>query len=169
MKLLSFAFAMTAWILPPAAMAADIATLLDVKLDASKVVTEANGVERHLPADTARPGDIIEYRVSYQNRSTAIARKVQATLPIPVGGLEYLPNAVQPRMVRASLDGKRFDPIPLQRKIRLANGKQELQPVPTSEYRFLRWDLGDISTGRSVTVSSRMRVISSSERQGVLQ
>jgi len=166
MKLSAFAFATVAWASTPAALAAHAAAPLEVKLTASKVVTEANGVERLLPADTVRPGDIVEYRAEYQNRGTDPARNVRATLPIPAGGLEYLPDGARPRAVRASLDGKRFDAIPLRRLVTLANGKQELRPIAQSEYRFLRWDLGVIAPGKSATVSSRMRLVSESGRQG---
>lgn len=166
MKLLAFAFATVAWASTTAALAADADTPLQVKLTASKVVAETNGVERLLPADTVRPGDIIEYQAEYQNRGADPARNVRATLPVPAGGLEYLPDGARPRAVRASLDGKRFDAIPLQRRVTLANGKQELRPIPLSEYRFLRWDLGVIAPGQSATVSSRMRLVSVSGRQG---
>lgn len=167
MKLLPFAFAAAAWASTAAAMAADAATPLQVQLTASKVFAQANGAERLLPADAVRPGDIIEYQAVYHNRGSGPARNVQATLPIPPGGLEYLPDATRPRAVLASLDGKRFDAIPLQRRVMLANGKQELRPVPVSEYRFLRWDLGDIAAGQSAAVSSRMRLVSVPGRQGV--
>lgn len=160
MKFLAFAFATAALASTQAAMAADAAAPLQVNLTAGKVVVQANGVERLLPADTLRPGDIVEYQAVYQNRGSGSVRNVQAMLPIPPGGLEYLPDAKHPHAMRASLDGKRFDTIPLQRMVTLANGKQELRPVPVSEYRFLRWDLGDIAAGRSATVSSRMRLAS---------
>lgn len=166
MKLLPLAFAMLAWATTSAAMAADAATLLQVKLTASKLVLLANGAEQRLPADSVRPGDILEYRAVYRNRGSVSARNVQATLPIPHGGLEYLPSATHPRTVRASLDGKRFARLPLMRSVTLAHGMKELRPVPLSEYRFLRWDLGDIAAGRSATVSSRMRLASASGRQG---
>lgn len=166
MKFLPFVFIMMAWAFSPAVLAAGAATSLQARLSASKVTIQPNGAERLLPADKARPGDVIEYQAIYQNHGTAPARNVQATLPIPAGSLEYLPDAAQLRTVHASLDGKRFDAIPLQRVVRLADGKPVMRPVPVSEYRFLRWDLGDIAAGGSATASSRMRVISASARLG---
>lgn len=168
MKLFPFTFALAAWASLPAAMAANSAAPLQVTLTASKVIVQANGAERLLPAEAMRAGDVIEYQAVYQNNGAVSARNVQATLPIPVGGLEHLPDAARPRTIRASLDGKRFESIPLQRTVSLASGKKELQLVPASEYRFLRWDLGDIAAGRSVTVSSRMR-LSAPVRPGAQQ
>lgn len=169
MKLLSLACAMVVWASSISAMAADAVTPLQVTLTAGKLVARENREEQRLSAETARPGDIIEYQAIYQNRSSVSARNVQATLPIPAGALEYLPEATRPRSVYASLDGKRFDAVPLQRVVTLANGKQERRPIPPSEYRFLRWDLGDIATGREATVSARMRLVSLPGRQGAQQ
>ena len=166
MKSLPFAFAMVALAALPA-MAID-AVPLQMTLIASKVVVQPNGGERLFPAEAVRPGDVIEYHVITRNAGSAAARNVQATLPIPAGGLEYLADAVSARTARASLDGRRFEAIPLQRAVLLASGKRALQQVPASEYRFLRWDLGDIAAGGSASVSSRMRLASAS-RQGAQQ
>lgn len=166
MKIFPIAFAVLAWVSLPEAQASDAVNSLQVQLSANKIFTDASGVERVLPAVSVRPGDIVEYRATYQNKGTKNMRDVRAMLPIPVGGMEYLPEASSPRLLRASVDGKHFDAIPLQRVIRLDKGKQQLQPVPLSAYRFLRWHLGDVGAGKSVTISSRMRVIAMSGMKG---
>jgi len=105
----------------------------------------------------AQPGDTIEYQVTYRNAGATPARDVMATLPVPEGGMHYLANSAAPAKVLASLDGKQYAAVPLTRAV-VRNGKPTTEAVPVSEYRFLRWQLGDIAPGRSVTVTSRMRL-----------
>ena len=117
---------------------------VDVRLQAFQVVAQEKGGEKLVPATAAEPGDTIEYQVTYQNNGKAPAKAVAATLPVPEGAMAYL-------------DGKKFAPLPLTREV-VRNGKRVTETVPPSEYRFLRWDLGDLAPGKSATVTSRMRV-----------
>lgn len=133
---------------------------LAVELTAQRIVVEA-GKESRTSADLARPGEIIEYRATYTNTGLDAAKNVAATLPIPAAGLEYLPQTGSPRIVLASLDGKTFEPVPLKREVRLTDGTRQLVDVPFTEYRFLRWSLGDLAAGATTTVAARMRVIDS--------
>jgi uncharacterized repeat protein (TIGR01451 family) len=127
-----------------------------VQLHAFKVVRAADG-QKLVPTTEALPGDTIEYQVTYRNAGTAPARDVLATLPVPQGGVSYLADSANPAAVMASLDGTRFAPAPLTRTV-TRDGKQQTETVPVAEYRFLRWKLGDIAPGKSITVSSRMRL-----------
>lgn len=127
-----------------------------VALQAFKVVTTATGTKL-VATDAAQPGDTIEYQVTYSNKGTTPAHDVLATLPVPKGGLAYLPDSAAPAAVMASLDGATFAPLPLTRSVMRA-GRQVTETVPASEYRFLRWKLGEIKPGASTTVSSRMRL-----------
>lgn len=127
-----------------------------VAMAAFKVVTTAKGAELR-PTEAAQPGDTIEYQVTYRNGGKTPARDVIATLPVPAGGMAYLPDSATPATVLASLDGKEFAPVPLQR-MAVRNGRQVTEAVPASEYRFLRWKLGELAAGQSATVTSRMRL-----------
>lgn len=127
-----------------------------VALHAFKVVTTTAGTKL-VATDAAQPGDTIEYQVTYANKGTTPAREVMATLPVPAGSLVYLPDSAKPAAVQASVDGKRYAALPLMRTV-TRDGKQQVEAVPVSEYRFLRWNLGDIAPGASSTVSSRMRL-----------
>lgn len=128
-----------------------------VALDASRIVAHAQG-ESRADAASAKPGDVIEYRAVYRNAGRSAARAVSATLPIPAG-TEYVASSASPRLaLRASLDGKRYDPVPLMRRVKRADGQTVEQPVPLAEYRFLRWDLGDLAPQKDSTVSARVRV-----------
>jgi uncharacterized repeat protein (TIGR01451 family) len=155
MKRLFLLFFLTlAQFLGIAAHAAD--TGVDVTMQAFKVVATAKGTEL-VRTDSAQPGDTIEYQVAYHNREKTPARDVVATLPVPAGGMAYLPDTAAPAAVLASLDGKEYAAVPLQRVV-VRNGRPVTEAVPASEYRFLRWKLGELAAGQSATVTSRMRL-----------
>jgi uncharacterized repeat protein (TIGR01451 family) len=129
---------------------------VSVALHAFKVVSTAAG-SKLVATESAEPGDIIQYLVTYSNTGKTAARDVLATLPVPQGGMVYVPETATPKAVLASVDGTSYAPMPLMRTVTRA-GKQQLEAVPVSEYRFLRWKLGEIAPGASITVSSRMRL-----------
>lgn len=135
----------------PAAAQAEPA--VKAELTQMQVVTE-NGKETLKPVQSVKPGDLIEYRVVYTNRSPKAVRDVQAELPIPEG-LEYQPKSARPAQnAEAAVKGGAFAREPLMREA--AGGKKE--PVPYSEYRRLRWTLGQIAAGAKTEVSARARV-----------
>jgi uncharacterized repeat protein (TIGR01451 family) len=135
---------------------------VSAELRAFKVVATANGPA--LVATTeALPGDTIEYQVTYRNSAASPARDVLATLPVPSGGMAYVAGSAAPAKVMASLDGKQYAPVPLTRTV-VRDGKQVTETVPAAEYRFLRWQLGELAPGRSATVSSRMRLEGASKQ-----
>jgi uncharacterized repeat protein (TIGR01451 family) len=127
-----------------------------VVLVANKIVA-ANGVEHKQSADTAKPGDVIEYVAEYKNPDKSAVADVMATLPVPAG-MEYIPQSAAPVPVMASTDGVNYAPVPLKRNVRGADGKMVEQLVPYSEYRSLRWSLGDLAGGMSKWVKARMKV-----------
>ncbi len=137
------------------ALAAD-ADQVAVTLRAFQVVTAGKDV-RLVPTTQAQPGDVIEYQVTYHNAGKVAAKQVKATLPVPEGGMAYLEGSAAPTGLQASLDGTTFAAAPLKRDV-VRNGRRQQETVPPAEYRFLRWDLGDLAAGQSVTVSSRMRL-----------
>ena len=128
-----------------------------VTLKAQKVERTKEGKEVLRVADRAVPGEVIQYDALYRNQSKKGIRNLQPTLPIPAG-LEYLPDSAKPAPSKASLDGKNFAPIPLMRQVALPDGKTKEEPVPASEYRALRWELGDLDSGRNALVSARARL-----------
>lgn len=128
-----------------------------VALHAFKVVAAGNNGTNLVATTEAMPGDTIEYQVTYSNNGTKPARDVLAMLPVPQGGVSYVADSAFPVAVQASIDGTTFAPMPLKRTVK-RDGKQITEVVPVSEYRFLRWKLGDIPPGASATVSSRMRL-----------
>jgi len=136
---------------------------VEVTLKAFQVVGSKQDVKL-VPTTRANPGDTIEYQVTYRNGGTTPARQTKAVLPVPAGGMAYLPDTALPASVEASLDGKTFAPVPLKREV-MKEGKKVTETVPPTEYRFLRWDLGDLPAGQAVTVKSRMRLDSAARQQ----
>jgi uncharacterized repeat protein (TIGR01451 family) len=122
-----------------------------------KVATQPDGKEALVAADAAKPGEVIEYKATYQNKGNAPLRRLEATLPVPVG-TEVLPSSVRPANAKASLDGSNFQPIPLKRKVKQADGREVEQLVPYAEYRFLRWSVGTLEAGKELVYVARVKV-----------
>jgi uncharacterized repeat protein (TIGR01451 family) len=120
-------------------------------------VTIVDGKTVFGPAQVSKPGDILEYRARYTNRSASAVLGLVANLPIPPGTTLIDRSQIPPDAL-ASTDGTHFAPLPLTRVTRLADGSEHQVLVPLEEYRGLRWNLGSLSPGRSAQVQARVRV-----------
>ena len=142
----------------PSSYAADAVTsegAVRVKLTQARVLVEA-GKEKLVDPEVLKPGDVIEYRAVYTNTSNETVRDLVATLPMPEG-LEYVAKSARATegvsaMQAAARDG-RYGAEPL---LVTEGGKKV--PLPYAQYRMLRWQVGALVAGRSVTVSARARV-----------
>ena len=134
--------------------AAAIEPAVAVQLTQHKVFTGADGKESLVDGATVKPGEVLEYRATYINKSNTAVKGVVATLPIPEG-LEYRPGSARPgaNLVQAATKDGVFGAEPLSRKV---NGKVE--PVPYSDYRTLRWNLGSLPARGEAAVSARAAV-----------
>ncbi len=114
-------------------------------------VTTENGKEVLKPVQSIKPGDVIEYRATYLNRSSKPVTDVQAELPLPEG-LQYQARSARPEQTaRFAVKGGSFAREPLMRPA--TDGKTE--PVPLTDYRQLRWSLGQLAPGAKADVSVR--------------
>lgn len=109
------------------------------------------------PAGEGKPGETIEYSGSYRNGGTAAVEKLLATIPVPVG-TSFIAGSSNPAPAQASTDGTRFAPMPLIRTVRQSNGSERREPVPLSDYRAVRWEIGTLPPGSSSVVSLRVRI-----------
>jgi len=107
-------------------------------------------------ATSARPGEVIEYQARYTNTGSASAQRFAPQLPIPAS-LVYVSSSASPEGVLASLDGKNFAPAPLMRVVKAADGTTKSVAVPLREYHVLRWQLGTLAPGQSVTARARVK------------
>jgi len=130
---------------------------LAVELKARKVVPQAGGSERYEPAERARPGEVVEYIATYRNTGKAPVRDVVATLPIP-SETEFVPAGARPGGALATTGDGNYRPLPLKRKVKRPNGKEEEREVALGEYRSLRWNIGELQPGRSAEVAARVRI-----------
>ena len=126
-------------------------------LTAHKVVAKQDRTEAFVEAKQAQFGDVIEYRLTLTNRTGGAVTKLRPVLPIPQT-MEYLPGTAVPKNVEASLDGKDFKPAPLSRKVTKPDGTVKVVKVPYSEYRHLRWDVGDLAADATIVVKARVKV-----------
>jgi uncharacterized repeat protein (TIGR01451 family) len=127
-----------------------------VELTAQRV-TRSQGKEVLVPADEAKPGDLIEYSALYRNDGAGEAKGLMATLPIP-RGTQYVAGSATPRGAEASVDGHTFASLPLKRTVHTPDGRTIVQDVPVAEYRALRWPLGTLPSKQQRTVRTRVRV-----------
>lgn len=130
---------------------------LEAKLVGYKVTQNADRKEVLTLADKVAPGDLLKYQVVYQNNGKSVLSKIKATLPLPLG-TTYEAGSAKPANATASLNGIDFAVMPLKRMVKKSDGKLEEQLIPLSEYRALRWDLGDLAQKNKVEVSARARV-----------
>lgn len=129
---------------------------LAARLEAQKVITATDGKESFASAEQIKPGDVVNYKATYSNVSKKPLRDVAAILPVPTG-LNFMPGTQLPP--EASIDGKTYLPTPLTKRVVQADGKTAEVHRPYSDYRFLRWNIGDIDAGAASVVSARMKVV----------
>jgi uncharacterized repeat protein (TIGR01451 family) len=108
-------------------------------------------------ADVGKPGDLVEYAGTYRNAGAKPVEKLIATLPVPAG-TSYVSGSAEPGRAEASVDGVRYAPMPLKRIVRAADGTTREEPVPVSEYRFVRWEIGALNAGAESVVKLWVRI-----------
>jgi len=158
MKTIARAFAALACIaavLP--AVAQQGTSPLVTQLEARKVVRAADGKESFAAADSAKPGDVIEYVATYRNTGKQPIRNLEATLPIPQN-TELVDGSARPAGAKASLDAKTFAAMPLKRQV-VRDGKPVDETVPTREYRSLRWYAAELPGDKVATYTARVKVL----------
>jgi uncharacterized repeat protein (TIGR01451 family) len=127
------------------------------ELQVFRVDVDKKGKESFVPGKEIKPGETLEYRTTYLNQGKEGVTNLQAKLPIPIG-MEYLPLSAKPADVKASLDGSKYEAVPLKRKIRLPDGSEKEVEVPYHEYRYLLWEVSALEGQKAVTTRARVRL-----------
>jgi uncharacterized repeat protein (TIGR01451 family) len=122
------------------------------------IVTE-DGQEDFLPAERARPKDVIEYRLTYKNDGTDPVQSIFITDPIP-SGTEYIEaSASSPDRGRVefSIDGgKSYSDWPIEIVEKTKDGREKVTRATPEMVTHIRWTLTDTFTPEhEVTVSYR--------------
>lgn len=129
---------------------AHAAEALSVNLQAKQIVTE-NGKQVLKAVSRANKGDLLQYQATYRNNLQKPMTNVALTIPVPAS-MVYVSSS-SPAPVQASLDGKKFENLPIMRKV---NGK--MVEVPASQYRAVRWIVKTLPAQQSATVSLNAKV-----------
>ena len=130
---------------------------VDTRLEVGKIVRAADGRESIVSAETAKPGDTLEYVVTYTNTSSEPVRDFTATLPIPAP-TEFIPGSARPAAAKASIDARVFEAMPLKRKV-LKDGRNVEEDVALREYHYLRWSVPELGAKKTLTFVARVRVV----------
>jgi uncharacterized repeat protein (TIGR01451 family) len=133
------------------------ATPLLVTLSSQKVQVDKGGKESFSNSDKVKPGDIVQYKAVYHNRSKTSIAGLNASLPIPFG-MQYVGKSARPVSVFASADGIKYGAEPLMRTDKDKDGKASQMAVPYSEYQGLRWEIDKLDAGKKIEVTARMRI-----------
>ena len=109
---------------------------------ALRVVTQENGREVFVPADEARPKDVLEYRLTYANTGETTLRNVTVVDPVPLGTEYIVQTATRPNegSVEFSIDaGKTYHAWPIRIMKQTASGEEvEVEATPDM-VTHIRW------------------------------
>jgi uncharacterized repeat protein (TIGR01451 family) len=115
---------------------------LQSRMDAYLVQTDPQGEEQLVPAESASPGDTIEYRLTYENTGPGPLSGLAVVGPIPEG-TRYLGGSAStevPHEFQVTIDGgETWQPEPVTRQVTGPDGTVREEVVPPREYDELRW------------------------------
>jgi uncharacterized repeat protein (TIGR01451 family) len=115
-------------------------------LEAYVVGQDKAGKETLKPAKAAKPNQLLEYQLTYQNKGNAALKGLVITGPIP-SSTEYQADTAKTQAAAdffVSIDGgKTYESEPVKRKVKNAQGKEELKVIPASRYTHVRWNAKD--------------------------
>lgn len=127
-------------LLAPVGAAMAQADAVSSRMDAYRVTKSADGKEALEPAKAIKPGEVIEYQITYENSDAAkpvADLKINAPIPTGTNYVEDSAKTAVKSQIRFSIDsGKSWQQAPLMRKH--ADGKGE-EVVPASQYSNLQW------------------------------
>ncbi|MAB67871.1 MAG: hypothetical protein CL662_13620 [Bacteroidetes bacterium] len=128
-------------------------------LKAFKITLGADGNEVATEVTEVKPGDIIEYRLTYQNETDGSLTQITPVLPIPLE-MFYLDNSASPELSGASVSptANDFRQPPLTRQVTLPDGSQVNRVIPAQEYRRIQWLVPALAAGESITLTARVEV-----------
>ena len=112
------------------------------RLEALQVSIDATGKESFAPAAQVKPGDLIEYRLVYDNTGKDPASQLAVNGPVPKGTAYVTGSASSPvkHELKFSYDGgKSWVTTPPLRTVRAPDGKASERPAPVEEITNVEW------------------------------
>lgn len=147
---------------------AQVAEPQALTITAHNVTAEAD--ERpEITSGVSRPGDVIEYRLTFTNLTGGVISDVVLNDPIP-DGLVFVPGSVrisrEDLLVEYSIDdGASWSENPVVQVE--TTGINPTQPAPAEAYTHVRWTVtGDVNPGAQVMARFRARVAGSPDAEG---
>ena len=132
---------------------------VDSFMEALRVIEDQDGRETFEEARSARPGEVIEYRLTYKNSESTPVSQLKAKGPVPAGTRYVADSArsdVRARLRFSHDGGVTWQAAPLKRKA--ADGKGE-EVVPPEHYSHVQWTAGQpLEKGKPQTYSYRVQV-----------
>ena len=131
-------------------------------IEAVKVVVNEQGKEVYLPADEARPQDVIEYRLTYANRGDQAVSKLSITDPVPAGARYVAKTAQSPKsatVLFSADNATTFHKWPVRVKQTDAKGREVWVDATPDMITHIRWTLsGDLAPADELVLSYRAEV-----------
>jgi uncharacterized repeat protein (TIGR01451 family) len=115
-------------------------------LEAFRVVMTEDGKEKFLPADQARPADVVEYRLTYTNAGEKPVSNVSIVDPIPEGMQYVLSSATEPEVGQVEFsidDGRTYHAWPIVIKVKDENGIEKEKKATPDMVTHVRWVIAD--------------------------
>lgn len=123
------------------AMPAQADDVLDGQIEAFVVRADADGNEILEDASVAKPGEVLEYVLTYTSNAAAPLQDIVISAPVP-SGAEYIAGSAQTDTAtsfQASIDdGQSWQAEPVKRTVKTETGARE-EIVDPTEYKSLRW------------------------------
>ena len=135
-----------------------------VSIAQAKEVVETKGgaqTRRMVPTQSASPGDVVEYVLTYANQGDEAATNAVVEDPIPKGTTYVSGSATgDGALLTFSADGgKSFaEPVKLTYEVRLPSGAVERRVATPAEYTHIRWTIAKLAPGAAGTVAFRVQV-----------
>ena len=146
--------ALVALVLLSAAARAEVSS----RLEAFRVTTDTQGKEQVNAATTTTPGDVIEYRIRYENTDAKPVTSLAVNGPVPEG-TELLADSAKTsakHTLAYSIDGgKTFSAAPIKR----TTDKGVNETVAVNQYNAVQWRvLEPLKKGSPIRFSYRVRI-----------
>lgn len=106
-----------------------------------KVKKQGKWVLERRPADTAAPGDVVVYTITYTNTGTGTMVDAAIVNPVP-SGMRVNPESAAGKDadVTCSIDnGRSYHPPPIMVPMKKTDGSLESKPAPLDRYTHIRW------------------------------
>jgi len=166
MKMQSQRGAQIAIVVSLVAGAASAKPLLEISIAQAKEVVETSGpsnskTTRMVPTQSAVPGDVVQYTLTYANKGDEAANEAVIDDPIPKG-TTFIANSATGEGADVSFSsdgGKSFaKPVKLTYEIRLPSGEVQKRVATASDYTHIRFIIKRVPAGASGSVVFRVHV-----------